>query len=94
LTVPAIVASSRKFARDNCEKIKESAVIGIDGSWNHRRNGSADIRNRIDVESRRVGNFEIVHMVNASGQGSQKGDSNGMEVEAMSYMMERREGDQ
>jgi hypothetical protein len=94
LIVPGIVVSSRKFPGENREKMKESTVIGIDGSWNHRRNGSADILNSVDVESRRVVSFEIGHRVNASEQGSQQGASNGVETEAVSWMMERWEDDQ
>jgi hypothetical protein len=43
LTVPGIVAFARKIAAENRENVKLQAVVGIDGSWNHRRNESAHI---------------------------------------------------
>jgi hypothetical protein len=33
----------------NREKMKQPAAVGIDGSWNHRRNGSAHILDMVDV---------------------------------------------
>jgi hypothetical protein len=55
---------------DRHGKLREdeaTSVIGIDGSWNHQRKGSARILDMVDVESRRVADFEIVHRTIASG---------------------------
>jgi hypothetical protein len=41
LIVLGIVAFARKIPMENSEKMKPQAVVGIDGSGSHRRNGSA-----------------------------------------------------
>jgi hypothetical protein len=67
LVVPGIVTFARKIAVENREKMKQSAVVGINGSWNHQRNGLTHILHMVDVESRRVIDFDFVQKVNASG---------------------------
>jgi hypothetical protein len=94
LIVPGIVAFARKIASENREKMKQPAVVGIDGRWNHRINGSGHIPDIVDVESRSVVDFEIVQRTNASGRGNYEGSSNGMEVEAKKRMVKRWENDQ
>jgi hypothetical protein len=59
LIVPGIVALTRKIAAENREKMKPQALFRIDGSWNHRRNGSANIPDMVDFGSRRVVDCEI-----------------------------------
>jgi hypothetical protein len=54
----------RRFAARNRAAMKENATVGIDGSWNHRRNGPAHIIEMIDTESGRVVDFEIVERGN------------------------------
>jgi hypothetical protein len=46
-----IVASARKIAAENHTKMMQAAVVGIDGSSNHYRNGSAHILDKLDVEN-------------------------------------------
>jgi hypothetical protein len=51
LIIPGIVAFARKIAAINRVKMKQSAVLGIGGRWNHQRKRSAHILDTIDVES-------------------------------------------
>jgi hypothetical protein len=60
LIIPGIIASARKIAADNCEKMKPQAVVGIYGSWNHRRNRSTHLLDMVDVGGGRVVDFETV----------------------------------
>jgi hypothetical protein len=83
LIVSIIVALARKIAAEKREKMKQPALVGINSSWNHRRNGSVHIFDLVDVEYRRVIDFEMVQRTNASRRGNYQGSSNGMEVEAM-----------
>jgi hypothetical protein len=46
-----IVAFARKIAAENCEKMSQPHVVGIDGNLNRRISGSADIFEIVDVES-------------------------------------------
>jgi hypothetical protein len=87
LIVPIIIAFARKIAGENHDKMRPQAVVGIDGSWNHRRNGSAHLLDMFDVGSRRVIDFEIVQKATASGRGNCQGSSNGMEVGALRRMV-------
>jgi hypothetical protein len=79
LIIPRIVAFARKIASENREKMKQPAVVGINGSWNRQRKGSAHILDIVDLQSRSVVDFEIVQRTNASGRGNYEGSSNGME---------------
>jgi hypothetical protein len=79
LIVPGMIAFARKIAAENREEMRQPAVVGIDGSWNHRGNGSGLFVDIADVESRSVADLEIVRKANASRQGSCQGGSNGME---------------
>jgi hypothetical protein len=79
LIIPGIIAFARKIATENCEKMKPQAVVGIDGSWNHRRNGSAHLLDMVDVGGGRVVDFEMIQKTTASGCGNYQGSSNGME---------------
>jgi hypothetical protein len=47
----------------------------------------------VDVETRRVIDFEIVQMANAPGRGNLQGSSNGMEVDATRQTVKRWEAD-
>jgi hypothetical protein len=38
LIVSGILAFAKKIAAENHEKMKQSTVVGIYGSWNHERN--------------------------------------------------------
>jgi hypothetical protein len=46
--VPGIVAFARKSTTANRENMKPQTVIGTNGSWNDRRNGSAHILDIVD----------------------------------------------
>jgi hypothetical protein len=70
LIVPGIVSFARKIAAENHEKMKTQAVIRIDGSWTHRRNGSTQFVDMADVGSERVVDFETVQKTTASGGGN------------------------
>jgi hypothetical protein len=70
LIIPGIIAFARKIAAENREKMNPQAVAGIDGSWNHRRNGSAHLLDMVDVGSGRVVDFEMVQKTTASGRGN------------------------
>jgi hypothetical protein len=59
--------------------MKPQAVVGIDGSWNHQRNESANLLDVVDVGSGSVVDFEMVQETTASGRGNYEGSSNGME---------------
>jgi hypothetical protein len=69
LIIPGIIAFARKIAAENREKMKPQAIVGIDGSCNHRRNGSARLLHMVDVGSGRVADFEMVQKTTASGRG-------------------------
>jgi hypothetical protein len=90
---PGIVAFARKVCPRNRAAMKENATVGIDGSWNHRRNGSAHIIDMIDTDSGRVVDFEVVERPNHRRKGNYRGSSNGMEVETMKRMIHRWEDD-
>jgi hypothetical protein len=92
LIIPGILAFARKIATENREKMKPQAVIGIDGSWEHRRNGSAHLLDMVDVGSGRVVNFEMVQKTTASGPGNYGGSSNGMECDEMEWKWRHRGG--
>jgi hypothetical protein len=79
LIVLGIAALARKIAAQNSQKMKRLAVVGINGSWNHRRNRSAHILDMVDIESGSVVDFEIIQRVDASGRGNYEGSSHGME---------------
>jgi hypothetical protein len=79
LIIPGIIAFARKIAAENREKMKPQAVVGINCSWNDRRNGSAHLLDMVDVGSGRVVDFEMVQKTTASGRGNHQGSSNGME---------------
>jgi hypothetical protein len=74
-----IATLARKIAAENREKMKPQAVVGINGSWSRRKNGSMHIIDMVDDGSGRVVGFEIVQKANESGRGSYEGSSNGME---------------
>jgi hypothetical protein len=76
--VPGIISFTRRIVAENREKMKSQAMVGIDGSWNHRRKGSAHILEMVDVGSGRVVDFEIVQKTTASGSGNYHGSSIGM----------------
>jgi hypothetical protein len=90
LIIPGIVAFTRKIAAENREKMKPQAVVGIEPSWNHRRNESAHVLDMVDFGSGRVVDVEMVQKTIASGRGHYQGSSNGMEVEALSRKFLRR----
>jgi hypothetical protein len=92
LIVPGIVAFTRKTAAENREKMKPQAGLRIDGSWTHRRNGSTNFLEMVDVGSRRYVDSEIAQ--NVSGRGNDPGSSNGMESEALKQTVSRLEEDQ
>jgi hypothetical protein len=48
----------------------------------------------VDAGSERIGHFEIVQKANTSGGGDYRGNSNGMEVEALRRMANNWEDDQ
>jgi hypothetical protein len=54
LLITGIIAFAKKVCARNREPMKTNATLGIDGGWNHRRNGSAHIIDMIDIESGRV----------------------------------------
>jgi hypothetical protein len=92
--VPGIVAFATRVCARNRAAMKRNAVVGIDGSWNHRRNGSAHVIDMIDVDSGRVVDFEVVEKSTSRRRGNYRGSSNGMEVEAMKRMVNRWEDDE
>jgi hypothetical protein len=79
LIIRGIIAFARKITAENGKKVKPQTVVGIDGSWNHRRNGSAHLLDMVDFGSGRVIDFEIVQKITASGRGNDQGSSNEME---------------
>jgi hypothetical protein len=94
LIVPGIVAFARQIAAENRENGKPQAVIGIDGRWKHRRNGSAHTLGMVEVGSGRVVDFKIAEKEIASGCGNQQRGNNGMKVEAKKRVVKKRGGDQ
>jgi hypothetical protein len=77
--VPGIVAFAARVCPTNREAMKRHAVVGIDGSWNHRRNGPVHIIDMID--------FEVMEKSSSPRRGNYRGSSNGMGVEAMKRMV-------
>jgi hypothetical protein len=94
LILPEIVAFAKKVTTESREKMRLQAVIGIDDTWNDRRNGPVSILDMVHVGSRRVVDSDVVQKGNASGPGDYQRSSNGMEVEALSRMVKRWEDDQ
>jgi hypothetical protein len=89
LIIPGTIAFARKIAAENREKMMPQAVLGIDGSWNRRRHGSAHLLDMVDAGSGRVVDFENSQKANTSGRGNYRGSSNGMEVEELKRMVKR-----
>jgi hypothetical protein len=58
-TVPGIVAFGKKIPEESRKRMKQSAIVGIDNSWNPRRNGPAHILNTVNIENGKLGEFEI-----------------------------------
>jgi hypothetical protein len=50
----------------NGEKMKPQTVVGIDGSWNHRMNGSVHILDMVDVRNGMMVGLEIIDAETAS----------------------------
>jgi hypothetical protein len=85
---------NRRLRREDGEKLKPQAAAGIDGSWNHRRNGLVPIFDMVDVVGGRAVDFETVQKTTKSGHGNCQASSNGIEVEALMRMVKRWEHDQ
>jgi hypothetical protein len=94
LARPAIGAFARKIAAEKDKKMKQPVVVGIDRSWNHRRNGLAHVLDMGVLGNGRVADFEIVQKVNAPGPGNFQGNTNGMGVETQRWMVKRWADDQ
>lgn len=94
MLIPGIIAFARIVVSRNREAMKPRAAVGIDGSWDHRRNGSAHVISMMDIKSGRVVDYEVVRRAVGRRPGNYVGSSNGMEVEAMRRMIGRWEGDQ
>jgi hypothetical protein len=88
-----IISFAREVCRTNRDAMQPSAVVGIDGTWNHRRNGSVHILDMIDLDSGLVVDSEIVERLTKTGLGNYRGSSHGMEVEAMRRLIVRWEDD-
>jgi hypothetical protein len=91
--VPGIVAFAKRICARDRAAMKENAIVGIDSSWNHRRNDSADMIDMIDTDSGSVVYCEIVERASSWRQGNYRGSRNGMKAEAMRRMVRRWEGD-
>jgi hypothetical protein len=89
LIVRGTVAFTRKIAAGNRRKMKQLTVVRIDGSWKYRTNGSTHTLDMVNVESRRILDFEIIQRTKALGRGNYQRSSSGMEVEAMRRMVKR-----
>jgi hypothetical protein len=79
LIVPGIIASAREIAAETREKMNRRPSVGIDGSWDNRKNGSVHVLDMTDVESQRVVDFETVQTKTASGRGNYDERSTGIE---------------
>jgi hypothetical protein len=65
LIIPGIIAFARKIAAENREKMQPQVVVRIDGSWNHGRNGSAQLLDTVDARSRSLVDFDTVQKASA-----------------------------
>jgi hypothetical protein len=92
--VPGIITFARIVCTRNRAAMRHHAVVAVEGSWNHRRNGSAHIIDMIDMDTGRVVDFEVLEKSSPTRRGNYEGSSNGMEVEAMRRMIGRWEDDE
>jgi hypothetical protein len=93
LLIPDVIAFARKVCSLSRDAMKTKTTVGIDGSWNHRRNGSAYVIDMIDIKSWRVVDFEVVEPLIHRRPGNYQGSSHGMEVEAARRMIPRWENE-
>lgn len=55
---------AKKYVQKYAKQIKENSIISIDGAWDHRRHGSACIVTFIDIDTRKIIDFEIAFQEN------------------------------
>lgn len=77
-----------KFAHSNCKKwqrkMKPGAIIGIDGSWDHRRNGKFCIVEAFDLETKKNVAYSIIERPTQKNRNAAfKSAANQMEIEGV-----------
>lgn len=82
----AVIRSIEACAKINCKKhqqlMKPGAVIGIDGSWDHRRNGKFCIIEAFDLETKKIVAYSIIERP-TNKNASFKNAANQMEIEGV-----------
>lgn len=84
----AVIRSIEACAKINCKKhqqlMKPGAVIGIDGSWDHRRNGKFCIIEAFDLETKKIVAYSIIERPTQKNKNASfKNAANQMEIEGV-----------
>lgn len=87
-----------ELAEQSCEfwrsQMPDQAVISIDGSWNHRRHGTAEILDVICVQNKKIIDFDIRIRESTNIIGNTDVTSQAMEGESFYHLLPRLQEDQ
>jgi hypothetical protein len=79
--LPVILEFTQEVVKANAAQITAPACLGVDGSWNHRRNATEHIVEFVECRSGKVVDFEVVSRSTGFSPGNYNGSANGMETE-------------
>lgn len=94
IVVPVINSMAKKSAKKYLEKMEENAIISIDGAWDHRRHGTTCIVTFIDINSRKIVDFEIAFQPKQFVDGNTEECSRNLEKVCIERLIERWESNQ
>lgn len=80
---------AKKSAKKYLEKMEENAIISIDGAWDHRRHGTTCIVTFIDINSRKIVDFEIAFQPKQFVDGNTEECSRNLEKVCIERLIER-----
>jgi hypothetical protein len=82
-----LVRSIKARCERECEqwrmRMLAGCILAFDGSWSHRRGANECVVVFVDVQLKKIVDFEIVRKSHGAVVGDYQGSSNGMEVEAL-----------
>lgn len=88
-----VVEKILEMATEFCSKYKEqmttNSTIAMDGSWSHRRNANECVFEFVDLNQKKIVDFEFPTKDNHSITGDYIGFSNGMEIDCLKKMIKR-----
>lgn len=93
LYAPDVMKALKEMASESvtkaCEEMPSNAVVSLDGSWDHRRNGKIMILDLICEQTHKIVDYELVYKTIRKFTGNYEGPSNLMEAEAFKRMIPR-----